>query len=91
MYKANLSGEQNTYYLEELLQSRLIAQDRSDDGCFIYRTTQKGRDYLCHYFHMMELMEAVQDDGNNGTGPDMAKEDLMFYSWGARIIKRYLE
>jgi hypothetical protein len=29
---------------------------------------------------MMELMEAVQDDGNNGTGPDMAKEDLMFYS-----------
>ena len=80
MYKANLSGEQNTYYLEELLQSRLIAQDRSDDGCFVYRTTQKGRDYLCHYFHMMELMEAVQDDGNNGTGPDMAKEDLMFYS-----------
>jgi hypothetical protein len=35
---------------------------------------------LCHFFHMMELMEAVRDDCNNGTGPDMAKEDLMFYS-----------
>jgi len=29
---------------------------------------------------MMELIEAVQDDGNNGTGPDMAKDNLMFCS-----------
>jgi predicted transcriptional regulator len=80
MYKANLSGEQNSYYLEELLQSRLIAQDRSDAGCLVYRTTQKGREYLGHYYHMMELMELVQDGGNNCIDPDMAKDNLMFCS-----------
>lgn len=55
MYKANLSGEQNSYYLQELMLSGLISQEETDDGCLVYRTTQKGREYLGHYYQMMEL------------------------------------
>jgi predicted transcriptional regulator len=71
MYKANLSGEQNSYYLQELLQNKLIIQGQAGDGCLMYRTTQRGREYLSHYNQMMGLMELVQDDGNNilATGP----------------------
>ena len=65
MYKANLSGEQNSYYLQELLQNKLIIQGQADNGCVMYRTTQRGREYLGHYYHMMGLMELVQDNGNN--------------------------
>jgi predicted transcriptional regulator len=65
MYKANLSGEQNSYYLQELLQNKLIIQGQADDGCLMYRTTQRGREYLGHYNQMMGLLELVQDNGNN--------------------------
>lgn len=61
MYKANLSGEQNNYYLQELLESRLISQDRTDDGYLVYRTTQRGREYLGHYYQMMELVEGKME------------------------------
>ena len=61
MYKANLGGEQNNYYLQELLESQLISQERSDDGSFVYRTTQRGRECLGHYYQMMEFIEGRRE------------------------------
>src|SRR3712207_2913569 len=45
MYRANLSYEQVYLYLEELISKRLIAQDVSAEGV-VYRTTEKGREFL---------------------------------------------
>jgi predicted transcriptional regulator len=56
MYKANLSYEQVYLYLEELISKRLIEQDVSADGV-VYRTTEKGRDFLSYYSHLTELLE----------------------------------
>jgi predicted transcriptional regulator len=56
MYKANLSYEQVYLYLEELISKRLIEQDISADGV-VYRTTEKGRDFLAYYSHLTELLE----------------------------------
>lgn len=78
MYKANLSGGQNSYYLQELLHSKLIVQDKADDGCLVYRTTQKGREYLGHYYQMMELMEIIQSRVNKVVAPNVAGESLVF-------------
>ena len=78
MYKANLSGEQNSYYLQELLLSGLVTQEETDDGCLVYRTTQKGREYLGHYYQMMELMEIVQGRVNKVVAPNVAGESLVF-------------
>jgi predicted transcriptional regulator len=80
MYKANLSGEQNSYYLQELLLSGLIVQERAEDGCLVYRTTQKGREYLGHYYQMMDLMELVQGRVNNVVAPTVARESVVFSS-----------
>src|ERR687893_3337005 len=56
MYKANLSYEQVHLYLEELISKRLIEQDVSADGG-VFRTTEKGRDFLSYYSHLTELLE----------------------------------
>ncbi len=56
MYKANLSYEQVHLYLGELIEKRLIAQDVSPDGV-VYRTTEKGREFLLHYTRVVELLE----------------------------------
>jgi predicted transcriptional regulator len=55
MYKANLSYEQIHYYLNDLLSTGLIVQDISD-GSIVYRTTEKGREYLRYYYHLIELV-----------------------------------
>ena len=55
MYRANLSYEQVYLYLEELISKRLIAQDVSADGV-VYRTTEKGREFLSYYSHLTELL-----------------------------------
>ena len=55
MYKANLSYEQIHFYLNELLEKELIVQDISEGG-IIYRTTEKGREYIRYYQHLMELI-----------------------------------
>jgi predicted transcriptional regulator len=60
MYKANLSYEQVHLYLGELIEKRLIEQDVSSDGV-IYRTTEKGREFLLHYTRVVELLEEKQD------------------------------
>ena len=56
MYKANLSYEQVYLYLEELVRKRLIAQDVSHDAV-VYRTTEKGRQFLLYYTHLIEFLE----------------------------------
>ncbi len=55
MYGANLSYEQILYYLNQLLGKGLIAQDVSD-GALLYRTTEKGREFLACYSRMSDLI-----------------------------------
>ena len=56
MYRANLSYEQVYLYLGELIGKRLIVQDVSPDGV-VYRTTEKGREFLLHYTRLVEFLE----------------------------------
>src|ERR671924_447844 len=58
MYRANLSYEQVHLYLGELISKRLIAQDVSSpsDG-IMYRTTEKGREFLQYYTRLIEFLE----------------------------------
>ena len=56
MYKANLSYEQVHLYLGELIGKRLIEQDVLPEGV-VYRTTEKGREFLLHYTRVVELLE----------------------------------
>jgi hypothetical protein len=60
MYKANLSYEQVHLYLGELIGKRLIQQDVSPDGV-VYRTTEKGREFLLHYTRVVELLEEEEE------------------------------
>jgi predicted transcriptional regulator len=62
MYKANLSYEQVHLYLGELIGKRLIQQDVSPDGV-VYRTTEKGREFLLHYTRVVELLEEEEEEG----------------------------
>jgi predicted transcriptional regulator len=55
MYRANLSYEQILYYLNHLLGKGLMAQDVSD-GALVYRTTEKGREFLACYSRMSDLI-----------------------------------
>ncbi|MFL6309385.1 MAG: winged helix-turn-helix domain-containing protein [Nitrososphaeraceae archaeon] len=61
MYKANLSYEQVHLYLGELIGKRLIEQDISPDGV-VYRTTEKGREFLLHYTRVVELLEEARQE-----------------------------
>jgi predicted transcriptional regulator len=60
MYRANLSYEQVYLYLGDLIGKRLIVQDASSDGV-LYRTTEKGREFLLHYARLVELLEEKQE------------------------------
>ena len=60
MYKANLSYEQVHLYLGDLIGKRLIEQDVSPDGV-VYRTTEKGREFLLHYTRLVEFLEQKQE------------------------------
>ncbi len=55
MYRANLSYEQIIHYLGQLLGKGLLAQDASE-GSSVYRTTEKGREFLRCYSRMTELI-----------------------------------
>src|SRR5919107_1494158 len=61
MYRANLSYEQVHLYLGELIGKRLIAQDVSSDGV-VYRTTEKGREFLLHYTRLVEFLEEEKQE-----------------------------
>lgn len=62
IYKSHLSGRQGQHYIDVLLRKGLIIQDSSDDVSGVYRTTQKGREYLSHYHRMMELIEDKEEE-----------------------------
>lgn len=59
MYRANLSYEQVHLYLSDLIGRKLIMQDVSPDGV-VYRTTDKGREFLLHYTRLTEFLEEPQ-------------------------------
>jgi predicted transcriptional regulator len=59
MYRANLSYEQVHLYLSDLIGRKLILQDVSQDGV-IYRTTDKGREFLLYYTRLTEFLEEPQ-------------------------------
>src|ERR687896_2226886 len=61
MYRANLSYEQVYLYLEELIAKRLVAQDVSPDGV-VYRTTEKGREFLLYYTRLVEFLEEQKQE-----------------------------
>ena len=61
MYRANLSYEQVHLYLGELIGKRLIAQDVSSDGV-VYRTTEKGREFLLYYTRLVEFLEEEKQE-----------------------------
>ena len=61
MYKANLSYEQVHLYLGELIGKRLIEQDVSPEGV-VYRTTEKGREFLLHYTRLAEFLEEEKQE-----------------------------
>lgn len=59
MYKGNLSYEQVHLYLAELVEKRLVSQDISAEGV-VYRTTEKGREFLLYYQRIAEFLEEPQ-------------------------------
>ena len=78
MYRANLSYEQVYLYLRELISKRLIVQDASSDGV-LYRTTEKGREFLLYYTHLVEFLEeeAKQDPEVQLSSPYISSSSWM--------------
>jgi predicted transcriptional regulator len=62
MRKANLSYKQMCLYLEELISKRLISQDLSSPEGVVYRTTEKGREFLLYYTHLVEFLEEEEEE-----------------------------
>ena len=55
MYKVNLSYKQLCEYLEVLEQAALIELDYDDEGQKIFRTTQKGFEFVDYYQRLNKL------------------------------------
>ena len=55
MYKVNLSYTQLCEYLEILEQAALIELDYDEEGQKIFRTTQKGFEFLEYYERLNKL------------------------------------
>jgi predicted transcriptional regulator len=62
MYRANLSYEQVHLYLGDLIGKRLITQDVSSSDGVVYRTTEKGREFLLHYTRLVEFLEEEKQE-----------------------------
>lgn len=78
MYKANLSYEQVHLYLGELIGKRLISQDVSSDGV-VYRTTEKGREFLLHYTRVVELLE--EESARQESEVELSSPHISSMSW----------
>ncbi len=76
MYKANLSYEQVYLYLGDLIGKRLMVQDVSPDGV-VYRTTEKGREFLLHYTRVVELLEEKQEPEVELSSPYISSRSWM--------------
>ena len=59
MYRANLSYEQVHMYLAELIEKGLLVQASTDEG-LVYRTTERGREFLHYYSRLVSLLEEEQ-------------------------------
>jgi predicted transcriptional regulator len=66
MLKANLSYKQMCLYLEELISKRLISQDVSSSEGVVYRTTEKGREFLLYYTYLVEFLEEEEEEEKQG-------------------------
>ncbi|MEW5841324.1 winged helix-turn-helix domain-containing protein [Nitrososphaera sp.] len=70
MYRANLSYEQVHMYLAELIEKGLLAQSAGDEGV-VYRTTERGREYLHYYGRLVGLLEEGGDGRPAQSGVSM--------------------
>ena len=61
MYKANLSYEQILYYLNELLAKGLLEQG-VEEGSPVYRTTERGREFLTYFYRMSDLIRQYPEE-----------------------------
>ena len=78
MYRANLSYEQVHLYLGELIGKRLISQDVSSSDGVIYRTTEKGREFLLHY---TRLVEFLQEEEKQKSEVELSSPYISSRSW----------
>lgn len=77
MYKANLSYEQVNYYLSDMLNNDLISQHILEDG-IVYRTSEKGREYLKHYTRLMDLVMERQNENQKEQTQDARSKEQKF-------------
>jgi predicted transcriptional regulator len=77
MYKANLSYEQVNYYLSDMLNNDLISQHILEDG-IVYRTSEKGREYLKHYTRLMDLVMERQKESQNEQRQDARSKEQKY-------------
>jgi predicted transcriptional regulator len=76
MYRANLSYEQVQLYLGELIAKRLIIQDVSSPDGLVYRTTEKGREFLLYYMRLIELLEEEEEPKVELTAPYISRREI---------------
>lgn len=68
MYRANLSYEQVHMYLADLIEKGLMIQASADEG-MVYRTTERGREFLQYYSQLVSLLdEQAPSNNNNNSG-----------------------
>ena len=77
MYKANLSYEQVNYYLSDILNNDLISQHILEDG-IVYRTSEKGREYLKHYTRLMDLVMERQNENQEEQTQDARSKEQKY-------------
>jgi len=77
MYKANLSYEQVNYYLSDMLNNDLISQHILEDG-IVYRTSEKGREYLKHYTRLMDLVMERQNENRKEQTQDARSKEQKY-------------
>ncbi len=89
MYKANLSYEQVHLYLGELIAKRLMVQDASSPSeGVVYRTTEKGREFLQYYTRLTECLEEEEGEGEGQEQGLERKVELSAPYIGSRSLIR---
>ena len=79
MYRANLSYEQVHLYLGDLIGKRLIVQDVSSEDGVVYRTTEKGREFLLHYTRLVEFL--VEEEAKQDPEVELSSPYISSRSW----------
>ena len=63
MLRAHLGYEQLCYYLPRLINTGLVVQ-AIESGSVIYRTTERGREFLANYYNIMNLIRLDKIDSS---------------------------